>query len=297
MTRLRRIIAAAIERWKRSLPGSVLGRYSSRHGGLLANGLAYGLLFAFFAGLWTVLSIAGLVVAGNVGIQRALLESLEGLVPGIAHTVGQSGALNRISGTLTWTGVVTLVSFLWSVIGWMDSLRAGVQTMFDDDTDQTDAVRAKLRDVLAVVAVVVLLMLSTTAGAVSGGVMRMVLRATGVPAGSPATSALVDIAGFLVGFLFNVALLLILLRVVAHIRHGRATMEGAMLGALAFSMLQLLGARLLGGASSNPLLAPFAAIIGVLLWFNLMAQVMLYCAAFIAERRVRHGDERGRSVG
>lgn len=276
-----------MERWKRSLPGAVLARYSSRHGGLLANGLAYGLLFAFFAGLWTVLSVAGLVVAGNADIQRALLESLEGLVPGIARTVGESGALSRISGTLTWTGAVTLVSFLWSVIGWMDSLRAGAQTMFDDSVDQTDAVKAKLRDALAVVAVVVLLMLSTTAGAVSGGVVRVVLRATGVPEGSPATSALVDVAGFLVGFLFNALLLLILLRVVAHIRRGRATMEGAMLGALAFSLLQLLGARLLGGAASNPLLAPFAAIIGVLLWFNLMAQVMLYCSAFIAERRVR----------
>ncbi|MDN5980144.1 YhjD/YihY/BrkB family envelope integrity protein, partial [Bifidobacterium mongoliense] len=272
MTRLRQFLTTAMERWKRSLPGAVLARYSSRHGGLLANGLAYGLLFAFFAGLWTVLSVAGLVVAGNADIQRALLESLEGLVPGIARTVGESGALSRISGTLTWTGAVTLVSFLWSVIGWMDSLRAGAQTMFDDSVDQTDAVKAKLRDALAVVAVVVLLMLSTTAGAVSGGVVRVVLRATGVPEGSPATSALVDVAGFLVGFLFNALLLLILLRVVAHIRRGRATMEGAMLGALAFSLLQLLGARLLGGAASNPLLAPFGAIIGVLLWVNLMAQ-------------------------
>lgn len=45
------------------------------------------------------------------------------------------------------------------------------------------------------------------------------------------------------------------------------------------------------GASRNPMLAPFAAIIGVLIWFNLVAQVIMICAAFIAE--CRRGGRRG----
>jgi membrane protein len=57
----------------------------------------------------------------------------------------------------------------------------------------------------------------------------------------------------------------------------------AVIGSVALSMIQLLGARLIAGASSNPLLAPFAAIIGVLLWFNIIAQVLMYCAAFLGE--------------
>ena len=51
------------------------------------------------------------------------------------------------------------------------------------------------------------------------------------------------------------------------------------------SVMQLLGARLLTGASRNPLLAPFAALIGALVWFNLVAQVIMLCAALIAECR------------
>lgn len=54
--------------------------------------------------------------------------------------------------------------------------------------------------------------------------------------------------------------------------------------------MQLLGARLLTGASRNPMLAPFAAIIGVLIWFNLVAQVIMICAAFIAECRRGRGE-------
>ena len=56
-------------------------------------------------------------------------------------------------------------------------------------------------------------------------------------------------------------------------------------GVITVSAMQLLGARLLAGASRNPMLAPFAALIGVLIWFNLVAQVILLCAALIAECR------------
>ena len=51
--------------------------------------------------------------------------------------------------------------------------------------------------------------------------------------------------------------------------------------------MQLLGTRLLAGASRNPLLAPFATLIGVLIWFNLVSQLMLAIAAGIAEAQSR----------
>ena len=40
-------------------------------------------------------------------------------------------------------------------------------------------------------------------------------------------------------------------------------------------MLKLLGTALLGGGTNNPLLASFAVIIGLLIWFNLVCQVIL----------------------
>lgn len=294
MKRIRVVIDRLTGIWRRSLPGAVVTRYSSHRGGLLANGLAYSLLFAFFAGLWTILSIAGLVVSGNHGLQHALLDAINRIVPGIAETVASTDALSRISGTLTWTGLVTLLSFIWSITGWMDSLRIASRTMFDDHTDELDTIHAKLWDLLAVSTVFLLLLLSTAAGAVSGGAVRAVFGLLGMPAYPALISFLVDALGLFTGFLLNLLLFVILLRLVVHIRRGRSTLLGSAIGALAFSITQLLGARLLGGAGSNPLLAPFAAIIGVLLWFNIMAQIILYCAAFIAEARERYGHDSGR---
>lgn len=185
--RIGEAIDSLVAWWRRSLIGRVIDRYVSRRGPLLANGLAYGLLFAFFAGVWIVVSALGLVVTGSEEMQKALLAMLRTVIPSVSDSL--PGAL------------------------------------------------------------------------------------------------LLESTGFATGVLLNFALFMLLLRVVAHIRAGKFTLVGAALGALAVAVMQLLGARLLTGASRNPMLAPFAAIIGVLIWFNLVAQVIMICAAFIAECR------------
>ena len=76
-------------------------------------------------------------------------------------------------------------------------------------------------------------------------------------------------------------------------------------------MLQQLSSLFVGGAAANPLLASFASLIALLLWFNLSAQVILIAGAYIitsvdeeqdrvrarfgastfAQRRVRRAEE------
>ena len=241
--------------WRRSLTGRVIDRYVSRRGPLLANGLAYGLLFAFFAGVWIVVSALGLVVTGSEEMQKTLLAMLRTVIPSVSDSLFSSH-------TLTWTGLVTLAVFWWTVTGWMNSLRNAVTTMFDDCTQELNVVKARLRDTVAAIMVAVLFILSTAAGVVSGGLMRLVLRALGIADDSLPGALLLESTGFATGVLLNFALFMLLLRVVAHIRAGKFTLVGAALGALAVAVMQLLGARLLTGASRNPMLAPFAAIIG-----------------------------------
>ena len=152
----------------------------SRRGPLLANGLAYGLLFAFFAGVWIVVSALGLVVTGSEEMQKALLAMLRTVIPSVSDSLFSASMLSGISHTLTWTGLVTLAVFWWTVTGWMNSLRNAVTTMFDDCTQELNVVKARLRDTVAAIMVAVLFILSTAAGVVSGGLMRLVLRALGI---------------------------------------------------------------------------------------------------------------------
>ena len=123
--------------------------------------------------------------------------------------------------------------------------------------------------------------------AVSAGAVRGVLGFLGFPARSAAASVAVDAVGGVVGAVLNIGLFVVLFRVVAKIDADRDLVWGCVVGGLGVSVMQLLGTRLLAGASRNPLLAPFATLIGVLIWFNLVSQLMLAIAAGIAEAQSR----------
>ncbi|TPF97740.1 ribonuclease BN [Bifidobacterium sp. UTCIF-39] len=263
----------------------MVDRYLSHRGSLMGNGLAYGLLFAFFAGVWMVLSLAGVIVIGNEQLQRLLIETVDTVIPGSTDTFMSASALSKASNTFTWTGLVTVAIFWWTVTGWMDSLRTAVQSMFDDYQDDVDLVKARLRDTAAIMMVALLFILSTVAGTVSSGLVRTLLTWLGIPGDSFAGSLALDLVGLCSGLVLNFLLFILLFRVISHIHAGRFMIAACVLGAVTLTVMQLFGTRLLGGASRNPLLAPFAAIIGVLIWFNLVAQVIMICAAFIAECR------------
>jgi membrane protein len=64
----------------------------------------------------------------------------------------------------------------------------------------------------------------------------------------------------------------------------RAFLEGTILAAFGTTILQVFSTELLAGAGRNPILAPFAIIIGLLIWFNLVSQVYLVSAGWTAIR-------------
>ncbi len=82
-------------------------------------------------------------------------------------------------------------------------------------------------------------------------------------------------------FALDTVVLAALYRVLAGVRiPPRHLFPAALLGAAALGVLKILGTVLLGAAGANPLLASFAVIIGLLIWFNLVCQVILLAAAW-----------------
>ena len=74
-----------------------------------------------------------------------------------------------------------------------------------------------------------------------------------------------------------------LYRVLAGVRiPWRFLKQGVALGAFGLGALTALGTALLGGATSNPLIASFAVVAGLLVYFNLASQVILIAASWMA---------------
>lgn len=268
-------------------PVRVMLHYGASRGPVLASGLAYQGLFATFAGLWVGFSIAGLVIQGDLGLRQSLVDTLAQAVPGLIDDGSGSGAVEPEqlldTGVFGWTGAVALIGLLVTALGWLASARDSVRLIFGLPPLAANIVLLKLKDLGLAVAFGLAIVVSSLLSVVGTAATGAVLDATGIGSDS-VTGAVVGRAVTLgVMFALDAVVLAALYRVLSGLRIPWARLRsGALLGAAGLGVLKVLGSALLGGASSNPLLASFAVILGLLVFFNFVCQVILIAASWIA---------------
>jgi membrane protein len=261
--------------------------YSSAQGPLLASGLAYQAIFAVFAAVWVGFSIVGLVVAGNAQLQQPLIDFLANTVPGLIKSSSGSGAIDpKIllnAGAFTLSGIIALVGVLVTALGWLASARTAIRIIFGVPQSKTNFLLLKLRDLGVALVFSVALIVSATlsvAGSAATGFGLDLLHI------SP-HSLFGNIAGKSVSiglsFLLDAVILGALFRVLSGVRiPWRRLVGGVIVGAVSLGALKTLGGSLLGVSKNNPLLASFAVILGLLIFFNFVCQVILIASAWIS---------------
>lgn len=275
-------------------PIRVFLHYASRSGPIMAGGLTYQGLFAVFAAIWVGFSIIALVVAGDAALRSQLISQVGSSIPGLIKDASGSGVIDTKlllqTGTLSWTGAIALVGLLFTALGWLASARDSVRAQFGLAPVVANFFLLKVKDLGVAVVFGAALLISTILSAASTALLGAVLDAIGVGAGSTAGQLFGHILGLIVTLTFDTFVLAALYRVLAGVPIPfRRLLGGALVGGIAVGVLKALGSSLLGGASSNPLLASFAVIIGILLFLNLLCQVLLICAAWIAVGMADHG--------
>lgn len=283
---LKQRIAAVVE-WVQGLkPVRVFMQYNAKGGPLLAAGLSYQALFAVFAAIWVGFSIAGFVIRANPELEQAFLGLLATNLPGLIDT-GDGGAIDPdvlfATGILSWTGAIAAVGLLFTALGWLASGRDAVRLLFGLPTPPTNFLLLKLKDLGLALAFGLAMLLSAGLSVFSTAALGAVFDWLGVDDESVAATVAARGVGLLIVLLLDAAVLGMFYRIVSGIRIPlRQLAQGVLLAAVALGVLQALGSSLLGGATRNPLLASFAVIIGLLIWFNLICQVTLLGASWIA---------------
>lgn len=272
-----------VRAWK---PVRVFTQYSSGRGPLLAAGLSYQAIFAVFAAIWVGFAIAGFVIRSNPALLNGLFTVLATSVPGLIDT-GDGGALSPKvlleSSILGWTGAIAAVGLLFTALGWLASGRDAVRVMFGLPSLPINFLLLKLRDLGLALAFAVAILVSAALTVLSTAALEAVLDWVGIDRESVAATIALRAVGLLVALVIDVLVLAIFYRTVSGIRIPlRILAPGAILGGVALGVLKALGSSLLGGATKNPLLASFAVIIGLLIWFNLICQVILVAASWIS---------------
>jgi membrane protein len=235
--------------------------------------------------VWAGFSVGGLVLRGNAGLRDGLYGVIATSVPGLIDR-GNGGAIDPVAllagEVLGWTGILALVAALITAIGWLAAARDAVRDIADLAAPPTNFLLLRLRDLGLALAFSVALILSAALSIGSTTALAWVLDGLGIDEHSMAATVSARALGLVLAFVLDIAVLAALYRVLAGVPiPAKPLWQGALLGALALGVLKALAGGLLTLTSSNPLLASFAVIVGLLIWFNLVCQVILIGAAWV----------------
>jgi membrane protein len=282
-------VARLVSRAQSSRPVRVILHYIELRGPILGSGLAYSAIFAVFAGLWIGFAVAGIVISGNLGLREALLGFVDANVPGlIAGAEGGSGAVDPEAlldaAIFGWTGVVASVVLLVTAINWLASARDAVRILYGLPPIQANFLLLKLGDLGLAVAFGAVLLVSAVLSVVGTQATGFVLEGVGIDDESVIGTVLGRVVSLAVMFVLDALVLAGVYRVLAHVRVPIPRLRtGALVAAGALGLLKVAAsASLIGVGGTNPLLSSFAVILGLLIFLNLVCQVILLGAAWVA---------------
>ncbi|WP_258073826.1 YihY/virulence factor BrkB family protein [Arthrobacter sp. Y81] len=268
-------------------PMRAFQHYNLQHGPLMAAGIGFRMFFSITGLLATGFSLAGLFLSGQPALLDQIIKSVVVTAPGLLKVGDGDGLVDPRDllnpAGLGWTAVIAAAVTVFTALGWISGIRDGVRGMMQLGPRGINPVLQILRDAGTLLLLGVALVLSAgaslTFGTAAGWVTEQ-LQLDPVMSWPLTTSIKVGVP-LALGWVTAV----IMFRLAAGLKLSRrALLEGTILSAAGTTVLQIFSTELLASAGRNPILAPFAIIIGLLIWFNLVSQVYLVSAAWSAVR-------------
>jgi membrane protein len=276
-----------VARFKDSRLGRSMERYSRMRGDVLAGGVAYQGLMSIGAAVVLVSTATAFVVGRAPSLRDAMLGFLDRAIPGIVDsgTVGGGGLIDASS--LSAGPVTGIVSALAVIVGlntasrWVGALRASTRAMLGSES--ASPLHGKARDVVALVALGVIALLAAALQVAAASA------AAWLGPDHPGRTWVARGAALALVLAADAFFLFIALAVLGGAgRPYRRLLPAIAAATIGIAVLRSASTLLLGASVGNPILAPFAAVITVLVWVDLVTRVVLLAAAWVgAEGSVR----------
>ena len=279
-------------------PVRVFTRYGAQGGPVLAAGMTYNALFALFAAIWLGFSTLALIVAGDDELLARVADWLGETVPGL-FSGPEGGAVDPqqladLPSSVSWTNIVASVALLFTLFGWLGSTRMAIRTLLGLPPQvERNPVLGYAIDLGLLLLLGLTMLVGAAASAVPAFAATLFAEALGVSGDDSGVWFTASMVGLTVSLLADWAVLLVLFGPVARSQLPLdLRLTRTLGGAVAVTAIKALGGLLVGNVN-NPLLAGFAALIGVLVWINLLNQVILITACWLG---VTANDRSARDV-
>ncbi|SEG62166.1 membrane protein [Actinacidiphila yanglinensis] len=242
--------------------------------------LAAAMTFTSFLSLFPLLAVVAAVGAATLSDRQ--LDKLENKIteqiPGIADKLDINGLVAN-AGTI---GVIGAVALVFTGISWVTSLRECLRAVWHKDDEGRNPVTGRLHDALVLLGLGGAVLVSLGASGFATAAVNWTADRAGLDNHDPGR-VLLTVVGYLIAVVADFLILLYLLTLLPGVDPPRrAVAVAALIGAVGFELLKVALSGYLRGVAGKNIYGAFGTPIALLLWFNFMAKLLLYCAAWTA---------------
>ncbi|MBD0839254.1 MULTISPECIES: YihY/virulence factor BrkB family protein [unclassified Streptomyces] len=242
--------------------------------------LAAAMTFTSFVALFPMLAVAAAIAAATLSQdqQDELEQKIADQVPGISDQLNIDGLVQN-AGTV---GLIAGALLLVTGIGWVGSMRECLRAVWELDDDQENPVLRKAKDAGVLVGLGGAVLVTLAASGVASAAVGWITRAIGIEEGGWGGVLLRTVA-FSVAVLADFLVLLYVLTLLPGVEPPRRRlMVAALIGAIGFELLKLLLSGYIQGVAGKSMYGAFGVPVALLLWINLTAKLVVFCAAWTA---------------
>ncbi|GAA4659630.1 YihY/virulence factor BrkB family protein [Streptomyces chumphonensis] len=242
--------------------------------------LAAAVTFTSFLALFPMIALGAAIAAAFLSQEQidTAQDWLSDQVPGISDQIGIQSFVDNAA----TVGVIAGAALLFTGLGWVESLRQCLREVWLLPDEEVNPVLAKAKDLAMLAGLGGVVVVSLAGSAFTVGAVDWAAGALGVERDGPA-GWLLRIVPVLAAVGVDLLLLVYLLTRVPGVRPGRrALLTAGLIGAVGFELLKLLIGGYLTGVAGKSMYGAFGVPVALLVWINLMAKLLLFCAAWTA---------------
>ncbi|HEY8302354.1 MAG TPA: YhjD/YihY/BrkB family envelope integrity protein [Jatrophihabitans sp.] len=257
------------------------------NGNLYAAAITYFSFLALFPMLLLAVAVLGFVLHAHPDTLHSLFDKITANAPG---QVGQTlkDSINSAVDARAAVGLIGLGGVLLTGLGWIANLRAALDAIWKRTPPKQNPVRQRLVNlgILVGLGVAVLVSLGITAG--WAAFTSEILTALGL-GNVPGMGTLLGIVGIAIALVADAVLFFFVLVRMPNVDvPPRVGIRGSLLAAVGFEVLKIVGTYTVSSFASSATAGPFASLLAVLVWIQLVSRWMLFSAAWTAEATLVH---------
>jgi membrane protein len=251
------------------------------NGNQYAAAITYFSFLALFPLILLAVSIAGFVLHSHPAAEQDLFQNVTKNVPGdLGNTLRTS--LRTAIDARAGVGVVGLLGVLLTGLGWIGNLRLAIDAVWGLQPPKRNFVVAKVMNLLVLAGLGIGLLVSLGITAVGTSLTHQILNAlnldhvAGITILVKVLGVVLSVAGdFVIFWWLMVRLPLITVPT-------RVAVKGALMAAVGFEVLKIVGTYTIAHTAQSPTAGPFAGLLAVLIWIQLVARFLLFCTAWMS---------------